>query len=78
MSFSFGSFFRFLSDEELVNGFKIQSQVITLSVSDISKKSNQPVNFFQTVFFQVLFQGFTFKQSSDEKKKEAGVRLILK
>ena len=29
-------------------------------------------------FFQVLFQGFTFKQSSDEKKKEAGVRLIIK
>jgi len=30
------------------------------------------------IFLQVLFQGFTFKQSSDEKKKEAGVRLILK
>ena len=61
-----------------MDGFKIRSQLITLSVSDKSKKSNQPVNFFQTVFFQVLFQGFTFKQSSDEKKKEAGVGLILK
>ena len=61
-----------------MDGSKIRSQLITLSVSDISKKSNQPVNFFQTVFFQVLFQGFTFKQSSDEKKKEAGVRLIIK
>ena len=51
MSFSSGSFFRFLSDEELQDEFKIRSQLITLSVSDISKKSNQPVNFFQTVFF---------------------------
>ena len=42
------------------------------------EKVNPASELLPNCFFQVLFQGFTFKQSSDEKKKEAGVRLIIK
>jgi len=60
----------------------------------LSEFPAQPVNFlswmgysvaqmivnviFIWIYLQVLYQGLSFKQSSEEKKKEAGVRLILK